>query len=581
MRASEFTVPEIGINVRSDGDIDYADLIVDGKKKLETRNSDSLRPYVGKRVSIVKTGKGRAYAIGVATVGEPIEADEEQFRKLEKEHLVPAGSKFDIQPGSSKFLYPMLNPKRYERPREVGHGIVSRKVFVEADTEQFTFNQPRHMLNIPELIKRGAIFVTHPHGPDGWETDRPDWDFSLITLQNVLQKSPDWVVDYKKYITKDKKLTQNFINKLSDQKYQQILWSIQKLGIPDNVAFLDKQGVAEGGAETSWSDGTEKITLQDILELTKHIKQINLPIDNNLKSKLIHWDGNPEEIERINQVTVSNQFPILVMLDGQGQIDWILDGNHRLHKAIKSQAKTIPAKLIKPSDLDDKAKRVFHIKEQDSGNEGINGIPAWRIRFRRFKDMPSYMPEREGKVYLMPTDHSALRTFGNLTGKDDEKITQMPTEAYLVSGDAMVGDMSIINAISKETKTTNNQDRIEQLKKLYLNYRVPYSQYKPGMYKYPEILADPSQLQKLDKAVVYDRNTGEIVIKDKKAFLDKQGVAEASGYIPSNAQKNDPRFKTALTVDVKPDSIKKNAKAFNSKVSRAGIPPKLNTNGKF
>lgn len=148
-------------------------------------------------------------------------------------------------------------------------------------------------------------------------------------------------------------------------------------------------------------------------------------------------------------------------------------------------------------------------------HEDTDNKLAWRIRFRRFKGMPSYMPEREGKVYLMPTDHSALRTFGNLTGKDDEKITQMPTEAYLVSGDAMVGDMSIINAISRETKTTNNQDRIEQLKKLYLNYRVPYSQYKPGMFKYPEILADPSQLTKLDKSVVYDRNTGEIVIKDK------------------------------------------------------------------
>ena len=130
-----------------------------------------------------------------------------------------------------------------------------------------------------------------------------------------------------------------------------------------------KQGVAEGGAETSWSNDTDKITLQDILELTKHIKQINLPIDDNLKKKLIHWDGNPEEIERINQVTVSSQFPILVMVDEQGQIDWILDGNHRLHKAIQSQAKTIPAKLIKPSNLNDKAKRIFNIKEQ-SVSEG-------------------------------------------------------------------------------------------------------------------------------------------------------------------------------------------------------------------
>ena len=76
---------------------------------------------------------------------------------------------------------------------------------------------------------------------------------------------------------------------------------------------------------------------------------------------------------------------------------------------------------------------------------------------------------------------------------------------------------------------------------------------------------------------------------DPKAHDKKKGqktdpaynVNEASGYIPSEKEKNDPRFKTALTVDVRPDAIKKNAKAFNSKVSRAGIPPTLKANGKF
>ena len=55
----------------------------------------------------------------------------------------------------------------------------------------------------------------------------------------------------------------------------------------------------------------------------------------------------------------------------------------------------------------------------------------------------------------------------------------------------------------------------------------------------------------------------------------KKSVSEASGYIPSEKEKNDPRFKTALTVDVKPDSIKKNAKAFGFKVKRNGVPPPL------
>ena len=58
-------------------------------------------------------------------------------------------------------------------------------------------------------------------------------------------------------------------------------------------------------------------------------------------------------------------------------------------------------------------------------------------------------------------------------------------------------------------------------------------------------------------------------------------IDEASGYIPSEKQKNDPRFKTALTVDVRPDAIKKNAKAFGFKTSRAGIPPQARADGKI
>ena len=67
--------------------------------------------------------------------------------------------------------------------------------------------------------------------------------------------------------------------------------------------------------------------------------------------------------------------------------------------------------------------------------------------------------------------------------------------------------------------------------------------------------------------------------EDRNADVPR--LEEASGYIPSEKQKNDPRFKTALTVDVKPDSIKKNAKSFYWNTSRAGIPPTANTNGKI
>ena len=58
-------------------------------------------------------------------------------------------------------------------------------------------------------------------------------------------------------------------------------------------------------------------------------------------------------------------------------------------------------------------------------------------------------------------------------------------------------------------------------------------------------------------------------------------ISEASGYIPSEKEKNDPRFCMALTVDVHPDTMKKDAKKFGNKISRAGIPPTANPSGKF
>jgi hypothetical protein len=95
----------------------------------------------------------------------------------------------------------------------------------------------------------------------------------------------------------------------------------------------------------------------------------------------------------------------------------------------------------------------------------------------------------------------------------------------------------------------------------------------------------PGSEEIFDKAAGWGRyGARELSQEAYEWYKEQQGqpkVNEASGYIPSEKQKNDPRFKTALTVDVKPDSIKKNAKAFNSKISRAGVPPQLNTNGKF
>ena len=125
--------PPMGINVASDtkAGLRFADMIVDGHKTLESRNSDTLRPYVGKRVAIVRTGEGKAKAIGEVTIGEPKVVNQKQFRAMEDEHRVPKGSRFDINT-PTKHLYPMHDPVRYEEERDVGHGIVSRQVIHKA-----------------------------------------------------------------------------------------------------------------------------------------------------------------------------------------------------------------------------------------------------------------------------------------------------------------------------------------------------------------------------------------------------------------------------------------------------------------
>jgi hypothetical protein len=116
------------------------------------------------------------------------------------------------------------------------------------DANPATYDLPRRQLNVPELIKRGAIFVVDPHGENGWEPDAKG--FSLVTLYNVAKGG--WPAEARQHLKPSMyKAAESGLNRqgsLYDGKYNQILWSIKKLGIPDNVAFLD-QAVAENFAD--------------------------------------------------------------------------------------------------------------------------------------------------------------------------------------------------------------------------------------------------------------------------------------------------------------------------------------------
>ena len=70
-------------------------------------------------------------------------------------------------------------------------------------------------------------------------------------------------------------------------------------------------------------------------------------------------------------------------------------------------------------------------------------------------------------------------------------------------------------------------------------------------------------------------------IDESRLFEEYQRfVSEASGYIPSEAERDDPRFERALSVDVHPDTMKKSAAKFGWKIARDGRPPILSPSGK-
>ena len=116
-----------GINI-NDKTQPFTEQILSGAKTIETRNSRSLDPYVGKRVGLVKTGKGDAMLVGYADIGSPKEYKSvSAFRADENKHLVAKNSAFDIK-GGLKYGYPISNVEKITPTKVKSKGIVSRKL---------------------------------------------------------------------------------------------------------------------------------------------------------------------------------------------------------------------------------------------------------------------------------------------------------------------------------------------------------------------------------------------------------------------------------------------------------------------
>jgi hypothetical protein len=86
--------------------------IVAGLKLYETRNRNTLKNIIGKRIYIAETGKNRRPIIRcLASICNPIVINSiKNFNRYRSQTKIKKGSCFDFIPGRKKYLYPLHFP---------------------------------------------------------------------------------------------------------------------------------------------------------------------------------------------------------------------------------------------------------------------------------------------------------------------------------------------------------------------------------------------------------------------------------------------------------------------------------------
>jgi hypothetical protein len=227
----------LGINIAVDKNgTDYADLIVSGTKKFESRETASLKPYVGKRVGIVRTGAGPAEVIGSVEIGRPIEVNEKQFNQLRDQHLVAEDSSFNIKKGQTKFLYPMMNPISTPAQKVTSKGIVARAL-------------PARNAGDEPKLEQGNQVVTEQQRKDWREANKGDFKQEqtpeLAEAAEKLGRGEISISDYSKEVDRLRPITP--------------LTDVPRIASFEDIASaLDANKVAKGiiGLDTEIADGT-------------------------------------------------------------------------------------------------------------------------------------------------------------------------------------------------------------------------------------------------------------------------------------------------------------------------------------
>jgi hypothetical protein len=172
--------------------------------------------------------------------------------------------------------------------------------------------------DVDKLLSVGAVFITPAIDGDPKSKTYKKWlnepYVHLITLKNVLDSNPDsWI---HKAITKKgdpESYRKDFVYKFYDGKYNQILWSLEKLRIDPNDMIEDKDNSIQESIKRILREETElplyirRRVLYDDLE--REFSE-SLDMSSNMLRNTNKEDGSIMSLNRFIDVTIS------ILMDG-------------------------------------------------------------------------------------------------------------------------------------------------------------------------------------------------------------------------------------------------------------------------
>jgi predicted metal-dependent phosphoesterase TrpH len=177
--------------------------------------------------------------------------------------------------------------------------------------------------------------------------------------------------------------------------------------------------------------------------------------------------------------------------------------------------------------------------------------------------------------------------FNQQQGDQGEKTVQV--EFYRNNSQEVTGEGDAQRVFA--TVLTAIQQYITKYKPLKLTFSAsketdPTVYYEPG-----EPQPNPESRAKLYDRLVqryarawgyraFRADTGNLVVYELSRLT--QNVKEATGYIPVNSKEaQDPRYSMAITQDIKPGEVQRQARKMGFKTTAAGLPPTLKASGKL